>query len=307
MNTHDATIIGSGIAGLSCAIALAERGHRVEVVSRAIHHTVSEVAASIWALPFVERTDRVHRWALETRSRLLAEASESQSVRVIGLKTIALEDFAADPWMSGILPRTGTLAGTELPEPYGFGAAAETLLIDSSRYLPWLRDRLRQLGGTLTERTVTSLDELGGGAPVVVAAGCGSAALLGDDTVSGLEASVIRVANPGIADATIVRDGPLAPLFIVPRFDDVVIGGGGTSETPERIVARAARIEPKLEGAPILSAALGSRPVREAIRVEIERAHSGRRPVISCYGHGGAGFSTCWGTARAVLDLLEAA
>ena len=56
---------------------------------------------------------------------------------------------------------------------------------------------------------------------------------------------------------TIVRDGPFAPLFIVPRFGDVVVGGpigdGALDPDPDPVVesellSRARLVEPAVPG-----------------------------------------------------------
>lgn len=299
------TIVGAGVVGLTCAIALAERGHHIDVLAMERLGTTSDVAASLWALPSVEQSDRVRAWALDTRARLLAEGSESAGIRTLRLTTIAISPFPADPWMGEFLPRAGFRPSEELPTGYGFGPYAETLLIDTSRFLPWLRGRLLDLGGTFRDQTVSSPDDVPGEGPVVIAAGVGSGRIVGDGTLSQREASVIRVSNPGLVDATIVRDGPLAPLFVVPRFDDVVLGGGDPGEHPESVLARAAEVEHRLAGARILSVAHGARPMRADVRVDTIMRR--RRRIVCCYGHGGAGFATCWGTAQAVVEQVEAA
>lgn len=304
MTRQRVTVVGAGVAGLTCAVALAERGHRVDVLADQCTGTTSDVAASLWALPFVEQSDRVRAWALHTRACLLAELSESTGIRTLRLTTIATRPFPADPWMGEFLPRAGFRPSEELPKGYGFGPYAETLLIDTSRFLPWLRGRLLDLGGTLRAQTVSSPDDVPGEGPVVIAAGVGSGRIVGDETLSQREASVITVTNPGLVDATIVRDGPLAPLFVVPRFDDVVLGGGDPHERPESVLARAAAVERRLAGARILSVAHGARPMRARVRVDTIEGPT--RRIVCCYGHGGAGFSICWGTAQAVVERVEA-
>lgn len=305
MTSQQVTVIGAGVAGLTCAVALAERGHRVEVVAREVPGITSVTAASLWALPFVEQSERVHRWARTTHDRLRADASDAAGIRPLRLTTLARDEFPADAWMSSFLPRAGVREPEELPRPYTFGPYAETVLIDTSRFLPWLCDRLARLHGTVREESVSSLEDVPGSGPIVLAAGSDSGRLVGDAAVSALEASVIRVPDPGILDAVIVRDGPLAPLFIVPRFDDVVLGGAA-DEHPEVVLERAAAVEPRLAGAHILSHARGVRPMRGTVRVEADTTAIPGRRVVHCYGHGGAGFSICWGTARSVVELVEA-
>ena len=63
---------------------------------------------------------------------------------------------------------------------------------------------------------------------------------------------------------------------------------------------RCAALVPALHDAPVVSVAVGPRPVRPTVRLEAE----GR--VVHCYGHGGAGVTLAWGCAVEVAALLGA-
>jgi D-amino-acid oxidase len=58
---------------------------------------------------------------------------------------------------------------------------------------------------------------------------------------------------------------------------------------------------PELRGARVLSRAVGLRPGRPTVR--LDRTLVAGRPVIACYGHGGAGVTLSWGCARDVVAL----
>ena len=63
MSRRAVSVIGAGVVGLSCALVLAERGP-VRVVARETGaRTASAAAASLWAVSFVERSERVRDWA----------------------------------------------------------------------------------------------------------------------------------------------------------------------------------------------------------------------------------------------------
>ena len=70
--------------------------------------------------------------------------------------------------------------------------------------------------------------------------------------------------------------------------------------TTAAIRARCAALVPALRDAPVVDVAVGLRPVRPAVRLEVE----GR--VVHCYGHGGAGVTLAWGCAGEVAALLGA-
>src|SRR4051794_15397443 len=64
------TVVGAGVTGLTCAVGLAEAGHRVDVLARDLPlETTSVVAAALWypykALP----QDRVTAWSASSYAR----------------------------------------------------------------------------------------------------------------------------------------------------------------------------------------------------------------------------------------------
>jgi len=145
---------------------------------------------------------------------------------------------------------------------------------------------------------------------VVVAAGLRSGALLGDDTCVPVQGQVVRLADPGLTGWLLDEDNPAGLTYVVPRGSDVVCGGtaveGATGTEPDPAVERDVldRVEqlvPELRGARVLSRAVGLRPGRPTVR--LDRTLVDGRPVVSCYGHGGAGVTLSWGCAREVVAL----
>ena len=162
--------------------------------------------------------------------------------------------------------------------------------------------------------------------------------LANDDTCYPLRGALIRVINDGTdfskIEATLAIAADVAyenEVYIVPRNDNIlVIGGlaqahigelGLTLDSPEikHMRARANSFLPKLKHARVdpeypLSQSL--RPNREKnIRVERELrqrtvVRDGKQvkepsKVIHSYGHGGAGWSLCFGCAADVAQLAE--
>lgn len=310
---RDVTVIGAGVVGLTSAISLLERGHRVRIVAESVEDTDSAVAAALWAVPFVEQSERTRAWAYQTLARLRRDAAPDVGVREQLCRIVGLTPSAGDPWTRGFTPPIRTAEPHELPHGFGAGTISSIPLIDTRRYLGVLRESVLERGGSIQLGSVGAIREIADDRAVLVnAAGFAAAALAGDTSVRAIRSQIVRVANPGLSMTTIVREGPLAPLFIVPRFDDVVIGGpvdhGRHDPKPdptleEELLLRACLIEPSLGGAPVLSRAVGHRPVRDTVRVEAEVIDG--CSVIHCYGHGGAGIALSWGTAGAVADLVE--
>ncbi|GAA1688196.1 FAD-dependent oxidoreductase [Microbacterium sediminicola] len=312
---HEVTVLGAGVVGLTAAVTLAERGHRVRVVAEKSADADSAVAAALWAVPFVEQSERTRGWAYETLARLRRDAGPDTGIREQLCRVVGRAPSAGDPWTRGFTPPIRHASPDELPDGYGAGTVSSIPLIDMTRFLRWLRETLAHLGGTIHTRRVGALADLTSpGVTLVNAAGLGAGTLADDPSMRPVRSQVVRVANPGLAMTTIVRDGSLAPLFVVPRFDDVLIGGpvqnGVFDESPDPAVEadllrRARLLEPALAQAPVLSRAVGHRPVRDTVRVESETRGGCR--IVHCYGHGGAGIALSWGTARAAADLVEEA
>ncbi|MEU4688980.1 FAD-dependent oxidoreductase [Actinoplanes sp. NPDC023714] len=298
------TVIGAGVVGLSVAHELAGSGHRVRVLAdRPATASVSAVAAAIWFPHDVQR-----------------------SAAVVDSSAVAYRRFrelAADP-ATGVHMRTGMvhvrrpdadLSWTRAVPDHEItpeGVRCTVPLIETGVYLSWLRDAVLAQGTPIRTHRVTSLgDVLPDTDAVVVAAGIGSAALLGDDEVYPIRGQVVRLANPGLTDWLTDEDNPDGLTYVVPRRDDVVCGGTGEvgdwNEVPDprieaAILRRVRALVPALEGQPVLSRAAGLRPARSTVRVERVPGHPG--PVFACYGHGGAGVTLSWGDAARIAALV---
>lgn len=64
---------------------------------------------------------------------------------------------------------------------------------------------------------------------------------------------------------------------------------------------RCAALVPQAAHARVLAHRVGLRPVRPTVRLELEHR---ARPVVHCYGHGGAGVTLSYGCAREVVQLV---
>ncbi|WP_170285632.1 NAD(P)/FAD-dependent oxidoreductase [Microbacterium rhizomatis] len=317
-------VVGAGVIGLSCALVLSERGWSVTVISRddvgsaSVDGSASVAAASLWAPTLVERSERVRQWAYVTLAELrrIAAAEPEAGIREQAALTLGEAAWTPDPWMRGFGGPVRDARADELPVGYGAGAVSVVPLIDTARYLPWLHARCRRSEVEVVHRDARSpadaAPDLMHGTPVVIAAGFGSGALVDDPSLTSVRGQIVRMTNPGLTRTVMVRDGALGPLFVVPRFDDVVIGGPSQAESSDigfdeglerDLVTRARAIAPALDDATVLGRAVGLRPVRPTVRVERERI--GETDVVHCYGHGGAGYALSWGTAVAAADLVE--
>jgi D-amino-acid oxidase len=210
------------------------------------------------------------------------------------------------PGITGLRPATAA----ELPPGAPAGTRCVLPVIEMGRYLPWLADACSAAGVETVIGRVHRLADVPGDA-VVLAAGLRSGALVGDGSLVPVQGQVVRLADPGLRDWLLDEDNPGGLTYVVARGDDVVCGGtaveGATGTEPDpaveaAILARARALVPALRDAPVLSRGVGLRPGRPTVR--LDRTDLDRRPLICCYGHGGAGVTLSWGCAADVVALV---
>lgn len=306
-------VVGAGIAGLSCAVALAEAGHDVRVVAAdPPARTVSAVAGGLWFPYGTDRSD-----VTLDRARAGYERFEALGVAMTDYLLLGEED----PWWRPALPprRVRPARAAELPAGYGAGHVCRVPLVESPRHLRELTERALELGARLERRRVTELAQEG---PLVVnCAGLGARELAGDHALTAVRGQVVHLRPPAGVRVRCVADdgGPNALAYVLPRGDLCVAGGTaepvGGADPPGRpdpavrsaILERCARIAPEITGATVLADRVGLRPVRTGgVRLEAEVRPDGG-VTIHNYGHGGAGWTLAWGCALAVRDLIRAA
>jgi D-amino-acid oxidase len=308
-------ILGCGVSGLSCGVRLLEAGHTVEIWARELSpHTTSDVAAAVWYPYRAFPQERVSGWAGRTLEELCALAGQPGTGvrRVLGLELLLRP--APDPWWRSCVPGFRRATPAELLPGFVEGFVFEAPVIDMPRYLPYLLDRFRRLGGSVSRREVRSLDEAWAEAPLVVnCTGLGSRSLLGDETLFPIRGEVLRVAPLPLERFLLdEQDEARGMTYLVPRFDDCILGGtaveGSWSLEPdpaqaEAILARAARLLPAGTRIHVLQHLVGLRPGRPSVRLELEQV--GGCHVLHNYGHGGAGVTLSWGCAEEVVALAD--
>ena len=306
-------VVGAGVIGLTCAVRLAEAGHRVVVTAAAPPAgTTSAVAAALWYPYRAWPVEAVTRWASRSRLVFAELARDGDTGVLLRAGRELLRSPAPDPWWAAAVPELRRLTPDELPAGFVDGFGFTAAVIDMSRYLEWLLSRAKALGVTVVVRRLSTVDDAVGDA-VVNCTGLGARELAGDASMVPVRGQVVRLANPGLIEWLLDEEDPAGMTYVVPRHDDVVCGGtadeGADSGEPDptveaAILSRARALVPALLGAAVLSRGIGSRPTRPTVRVQ--REDTVGRPVVHCYGHGGAGVTLSWGCADDVVCLLDA-
>ncbi|MEJ7795453.1 MAG: FAD-dependent oxidoreductase [Nocardioides sp.] len=295
-------VVGAGVVGLTVAVRLAEQGRRVDVLARDLPlETTSVIAAALW-YPYEARPQhRVNAWA----SRSYAAFSELAAHPESGVRLVAgtevLTAGTPDPWWAGSVP---DLARASPPTGYADAWSFTAPLVDMPVHLTWLRERLLELGGTLTRVTLADLPRPEDGI-VVNCSGLGARTLAGETDVHPGRGQVLLVMGADVDRWWLDGSGP---TYVVPRTRHVVVGGtfddGAWDRTPSpgtaaAILERAFRLVPSLVDARVVGHRVGLRPVRSEVR--LERVGD----VVHCYGHGGAGVTLALGCADEVVELVE--
>jgi D-amino-acid oxidase len=308
-------VVGAGIVGLSCAVSLAEAGHRVRVwTADDPSATTSAHAAGVWKPTYQAPLASSLAWAAHSLAhyRRLA-ADPATGVRMVDALTVGeVPDRDALPAQLSMLPDLA--APTALPPGFDRGLAHRAPVVDLPHHLRWMLGRLAALHATVELRRAESLDEALEEAPVVVlAAGLGARELAADPTVRPLFSQYVVTDNPGVQRVLVEISDSRRWTSIIPHAERVHLGGmrvpGRTDPSPEReeareILRRCREAEPALQDARVLRIDTGILPARPTTRVEAEQRGDGL--VVHDYGHGGSGLALCWGTAQEVVRLVAA-
>lgn len=308
------TVVGAGVVGLTAALRLAQAGHAVQVVTAdRPEQTTSSVAAAIWYPYRAMPQDRVTAWAGVT-FRVLQQLSADPTAGVA--MRAGRELFRTpvpDPWWRRAVPALDRVDRDELPAGYADGYRLVVPVIDMPVHLAWLVEQLQELAVGVEQRRLSGLDEAAGDV-VVHCSGLGAELLALDPTLVPVRGQVVVVEQVGVSEWLLDESDEAELTYVVPRGDTVVLGGtaevGVRDVEPDaaaagRVHERCLALVPALTGARVLSTRAGLRPTRPAVRLEAGQLPSGR-PVVHCYGHGGAGVTLSYGCADDVVRLVEA-
>jgi len=315
-------VIGAGVAGLTTAVYLAERGHSVRVhAAEPPEHTTSVVAGAILGGPLIaDPTEAAAKWdpidvVTDWHRTSLAVFTElagqpGTGVRLPRGRLVNRADLGEMPWARELPGFAFCTPEERAGFPTGFWMNLP--MVDMPQYLGYLTGRLKAAGATLELRTVDSLEEAAKLAPVVVnCTGVGARKLAGDPTVFPLRGQHVVVANPGLDEFFFEQNPGPKSVGIYPHESRVILGGTADRENwslepdpqqTQEILDRCAAVEPRLAGAQVLGVEVGLREARPRTRVEAESVAGAR--VIHNYGHGGIAVGLCWGCARDVEQLM---
>ncbi len=303
------TIVGAGVSGLSSGIRLLESGHGAHIVSDKFSpETVSDVAAAIWYPFLVKPAERADTWGIVTYDVLeaLCDSAPDAGVRMVDGREYLRSVVDLPPWNDEIAAFR-ILEDSEIPDGYVFGWEFRAPAIDMQLYMPWLKNRFEELGGTFEKRFVERLQDLEGDI-VVNCVGLGAIELCNDEEVKPARGQIIFIEqDPGVGH---FDQQPETLTYTIPRTNVTVLGGTAQvgdwgleirDEDNDLILSKVEAIWPDLDRSKIVGGTVGLRPSRSEVRLEEEEIDGTR--VIHNYGHGGAGVTLSWGCADEVVSI----
>lgn len=166
------------------------------------------------------------------------------------------------------------------------------------------------------QKHIDSLAELNGRqyAAVFNCTGLGARKLCNDMKMVPIRGQIIKVRAPWIRTAFYVD----LETYIIPGFDGIVTLGGtrqyeNYNLNVEKYDSLAIRerceaLLPSLKTAPVVREAVGLRPHRNEVRVELEIMTDAEGSSLNCihnYGHGAYGVTSSPGTAKYAVELAK--
>jgi D-amino-acid oxidase len=222
-----------------------------------------------------------------------------------------LPEQSPDPWWKSAVRDFRRVNPAEIPSIYKDGYLFEVPFVDTSVYMPWLLSRFKQLGGTIHQKELFSLEETNADL-VVNCSGLGARFLANDPEVYPVRGQGIRVKAKNNGGCFLDQQSELALCYVFPRTNDVILGGTAQEHhyqsdpdpsTTEEILRKVKIMDPSLEIEKVIETVVGLRPARFEVRLEVDK--NTPLPVIHNYGHGGAGFTLSWGCAEDVVNLAK--
>lgn len=331
------TVVGAGVIGLSCALAAADAGWRVTVLTDPDAPRAADVAGGMLGSlgeghpgedALLEITaDSVRRWpGLLARlgDPAIVAADDSLFVGVSAADMAFLSRLARFVWSNSVDESVlRQVTGREIRELEpalgsrlvgGFRAAGEGA-VDNRALLAALETQLVRAGGVLAARRVDSLAGLDGDR-ILVAAGLGSSKLVAGVDLYAAKGEILRLsANawsvPGPRHVVRARVGDRM-VYLVPRRGGIVVGAtqyepiDADDRAPRvsgvaDLLANASEVMPGVRTYDLTEAGVGMRPCT-ADGLPIVRAVDDR--VIVAAGHGRNGIVLAPWTSHRVVEIL---
>ena len=220
-------VIGAGVSGLTTGISLLQEGYPVEIVAENFPpDTTSNKAAALWQ-PFMSGpVEKVPGWSRVSLEKYREEAKSPETGCVRTRTAFIFDKEAAEPWWKDAIEGFRRLTKEEMPAGYVDGYEMDGIVMDTTMYMDYLVNTFKSLGGKMTKQKVESMENAAEKAGVIVnCTGLGSIELVGDKTLYPSRGQIVKVKKNGFDYSLSDDEGPNELAYIIPRVNDVVLGG----------------------------------------------------------------------------------
>lgn len=290
-------VVGAGVIGLSTAILAQEAGYNVTIFSdKNSCETTSAKAAASFKPHEVVYDSRVHEM-VQSGWMDFEQITVRPFAKNSGVRKHVHWEGASTPKASvkylEVMEDVEEHERPEVPGGYAYGWKYKTFFIDTSVYLPWLKDQFENREGKIISKKLedpTEFREL----PADIIFNCtglGARELVNDTHMVPLKGQIVLLGPRKDMDWSISADG----FYVYPRTNDTVLGGTIEEGVEDLNIDTGAihlllrgnkRILPDISYSDIIKTYAGLRPYRtEGVRIEAEEIDN--QKIIHNYGHGG--------------------
>lgn len=327
------SIIGSGIIGLSTAYLALQKGFGVTVFYKEPYYkTVSMVAGASFKLNKIGNVDHIETMIQDTWDEYKKHMDIPGKPAVSGIRLathmVASNKPIAEDTMHHLasvknITRYPQNSGRyKIPGGYTYGISYTTFLINPHIFLPYLVTKITDLGGIFEKRYFKNEEAFKTLSEKIIfnCTGLGARELTQDTNMKPIKGQLVMIEYPEIKLKqslngldSISADG----RYIYPHPEEknakgeIEIALGGTADesfdlTPNPTVTASilndngkilSNLHPKKSLA-------GLRPYREG-GPKIGKRIFGGKIVIDNYGHGGSGYTLCFGSAKRSLGYIS--
>jgi len=236
---HEIAVLGSGIIGLTTAHLLADAGWQVQVyASQFPPYTTSDIAPGLWNRVLIggargeaekEMADLILRLSFQDFDHL----SKSPNPEFEGVSPLVIYTFKENSPMKelpkGLLLESVPVKVDFQEGPSLKGLRFQSMLVDTSIYMPDLAEKARQKGVKFTQMTFETKEELSKLPQSIIfnCTGLGSRHLFKDESLMPMKGELIELKRQ--EGLEVMLAGPMkgggVDLYLIPLHDKLILGG----------------------------------------------------------------------------------